>query len=291
MPDRPLALIFEGLVATNTVASCLTAAQAHGLERIDGQLLLLHALKKPDAGRAWLLTHDDAAVPPDTAASFDLLCTRRAAGEPVAYLTGRKSFYGLDLQVDARVLDPRPDTETLVDWALELLAGQASPRVLDLGTGSGAIALALAHAKPDALVTAVDFSADALAVAQANARRLQLNVNFAQSDWLDNVTGTFDLIVSNPPYIAEGDPHLPTLHHEPRAALVAGSDGLVDLRSIVAQAPRYVAPGGWLLLEHGWDQSDAVQSVLRARSFVEVQGRNDLSGTGRCSGGQWSSVK
>jgi release factor glutamine methyltransferase len=206
------------------------------------------------------------------------LCARRAADEPVAYLTGQKGFYGLNLQVDARVLDPRPDTETLVDWALERLAGHPAPRVLDLGTGSGAIALALAHARPDATVLAVDASADALAVARANAERLRLPVQFAQSDWFSAVPGPFDLIVSNPPYIAERDPHLPALRHEPLAALVAGADGLRDLRAIAAAAPTHLVPGGWLLLEHGWDQAEAVQTLLRTQGFEEVQTRNDLAG-------------
>ena len=166
----------------NTVSSALTWAQAQGLERIDAQWLLLHVLGQPDAGRAWLIAHGGDALSSAQSELLFALCARRVAGEPVAYLTGHKGFYGLDLQVDARVLDPRPDTETLVDWALERLAGHPAPRVLDLGTGSGAIALALAHARPDATVLAVDASADALAVARANAERLRLQVQFAQSD-------------------------------------------------------------------------------------------------------------
>ena len=159
-----------------TLRDALAQAQALGLERIDAQLLLLHVLNRADAGRAWLLAHDTDALAPPEQARFMALCQRRAAGEPVAYLRGSKEFYGLPLQVDARVLDPRPDTETLVDWALELLAPVAAPRLLDLGTGSGAIALALQHERPDAQVSAVDASADALAVAQANATRLGLAV-------------------------------------------------------------------------------------------------------------------
>ena len=275
----------------NTVSSALTWAQAQGLERIDAQWLLLHVLGQPDAGRAWLIAHGDDALSNAQSEHFSALCARRAAGEPVAYLTGHKGFYGLNLQVDARVLDPRPDTETLVDWALERLAGHPAPRVLDLGTGSGAIALALAHARPDATVLAVDASADALAVARANAERLRLPVQFAQSDWFSAVPGTFDLIVSNPPYIAERDPHLPALRHEPLAALVAGADGLRDLRAIAAAAPTHLVPGGWLLLEHGWDQAEAVQTLLRTQGFEEVQTRNDLAGIGRCSGARRPRVK
>lgn len=274
-----------------TIAGALASAQQQGLERIDAQLLLLHLLGHEDAGRAWLIAHGDDVLEPALAERFAALCQQRAIGVPVAYLTGHRPFHGLDLQIDARVLDPRPDTETLVDWALELLAGHSAPRVLDLGTGSGAIALALAHERPDAQVSAVDASIDALAVAQANADRLQLPVRFAHSNWLSRVEGEYDLIVSNPPYIAENDPHLPALCHEPLAALVAGPDGLRDLRAIVAQAPEHLAPGGWLLLEHGWDQAGAVQDLLRAAGFADTQTRNDLAGIGRCSGGRRARVK
>ncbi|GAD23242.1 peptide chain release factor N(5)-glutamine methyltransferase, partial [Acidovorax sp. MR-S7] len=209
---------------------------------------------------------------------------RRMAGEPVAYLTGTKEFYGLPLQVDARVLDPRPDTETLVDWALALAAPAA--RMADLGTGSGAIALALQSQRPQAQVLAVDASADALAVARANARRLGLPVRFVQGHWLDGIAGPFDLIVSNPPYIPATDPHLAALTHEPLSALASGDDGLQDIRAIAAQAPSRLAPGGWLLLEHGWDQAEAVQALLRAAGFGQVHSRHDLAGMARCTGGQ-----
>ena len=262
-----------------------------GLARIDAQLLLLHALGRPEAGRAWLIAHGDDTLPAEAANALNALCVRRLAGEPVAYLTGRKPFYGLDLQVDARVLDPRPDTETLVDWALEKLISQTTPRVLDLGTGSGAIALALAHAAPQSSVLAVDQSEGALVVAQANAGRLNLPVRCMASNWFSDVEGVFDLIVSNPPYIAEGDPHLPTLRHEPLAALVSGLDGLRDLRAIASGAPAHLAAGAWLLLEHGWNQSGAVQALLRAQGFDAVETRNDLGGTGRCTGGRWPGVK
>ena len=184
-----------------TLAQALAQAHTLGLARIDAQLLLLHAVGRPDAGRAWLLAHDSDAMDDTVHTQFIALCQRRLAGEPVAYLTGRKEFYGLPLQVDARVLDPRPDTETLVDWALEVIAPLASPRVVDLGTGSGAIALALQSQRADAQVLAVDASTDALAVAQANAERLGLPVQFQPANWLAGVEGPFDAIVSNPPYI------------------------------------------------------------------------------------------
>ena len=279
------------MTAITTLRDALAQAQALGLERIDAQLLLLHILNCADAGRAWLLAHDTDTLAPSEQARFIALCQRRAAGEPVAYLRGMKEFYGLTLQVDARVLDPRPDTETLVDWALQLLAPLPAPRVLDLGTGSGAIALALQHQRPDAQVSAVDASADALAVAQANAARLGLAVQFARGNWLRGVAGQFDVIASNPPYIAAADPHLAALRHEPLQALASGADGLDDIRSIVAQAPSHLLPGGWLLLEHGWEQAEAVQALLRSAGFAEVQSRKDLAGIARCSGAQWPSVK
>ena len=274
-----------------TLVQALASAQAKGLERIDAQMLLLHALGRPDAGRAWLLAHDTDALDSAAQARFAALCQRRLDGEPVAYLTGTKEFYGLALQVDARVLDPRADTETLVDWALEVLAPLAAPRVLDLGTGSGAIALALKHQRPTAQVDAVDASADALAVAMANAVRLQLPVQFHQGSWLRGISGLFDAIVSNPPYIAAADPHLAALRHEPLQALASGADGLDDIRTIVVQAPARLANGGWLLLEHGWNQAAAVQALLRAAGFAAVQDRKDLAGIVRCSGGQWPGVK
>ncbi len=267
------------------IAQALAQAQAQGLARIDAQLLLLHTLGRAPGDRAWLLAHDTDPLDAAAWARFGQLCRRRAAGEPVAYLTGTKEFYGLPLQVDARVLDPRPDTETLVDWALEAVAALPAPRVVDLGTGSGAIALALQRQRPTAQVTAVDASADALAVARANALRLGLPVHLRHGHWLDGIDGPFDLIVSNPPYIAEGDPHLAALAHEPAQALASGADGLDDIRAIVQQAPARLAPGGWLLLEHGWDQADAVQALLSAAGFTLVQSRADLAGVPRCTGG------
>lgn len=285
-----------------TLAECLRQAQASGLARVDAQILLLHSLQRPLHDRAWLLAHDSDTLTPVQAATWHDALQRRLHGEPVAYITGHKDFFGLTLAVDARVLDPRPDTETLVEWALACLPeskpestpapgpspSNGSPRLLDLGTGSGAVALALQSARPDATVWAVDASEDALAVARANAARLQLGVQFIASDWLNAVdiqrTGRFDLIVSNPPYVAEGDPHLAALTHEPLQALTSGPDGLDDIRQIIAQAPAYLAPGGWLLLEHGWDQAAPVQALLREAGFVQVQSRRDLGGIERCTG-------
>ena len=270
--------------ASPSVADCLQQAHRQGLARVDAQILLLHALRRPFHDRAWLLTHDTEVLNEVQQHSWGQALHRRLQGEPVAYITGYKDFFGLMLKVDARVLDPRPDTEILVEWALELLLSDKTARVLDLGTGSGAVALALQHQRPVAQVTAVDTSADALIVASANAQRLNLPVQYVLSYWMDAVTGPFELIVSNPPYVAEGDPHLAALTHEPLSALTSGADGLDDIRQIIAQAPSRLAPGGWLMLEHGWDQAPAVQDLLRTTGFVQVQSRRDLSGIERCTG-------
>ena len=264
----------------------LRHAQVLGLDRLDAQLLLLHVLGRAAHDRAWLLAHDTDAMSEAAVAAFEQAVLRRAAGEPLAYITGHKEFFGLDLQVDARVLVPRPDTETLVEWALELLPG--SERAIDLGTGSGAIALALQHARPGLEVVAIDFSADALAVARSNAKRLHLNVQFAQSSWLDGMQGAFDVIVSNPPYIASADHHLAALKHEPLQALASGADGLDDIRTIIRQAPKHLLSGGWLLLEHGYDQAAAVRSLLTDAGLHNTQSRRDLAGIERCSGAQRS---
>lgn len=274
-----------------TCTQALAAARTLGLERLDSQLLLLHALGKPASARAWLLAHDTDELTPEVAQAFRALCVRRASGEPLAYLVGSKEFFGLALQVDGRVLVPRPDTETLVDWSLEQLQLPGLLQVLDLGTGSGAIALAIAHslqaAGRPAQITAVDASTDALDVARGNAARLGLKVDFIESGWLAQVTGRFHLIASNPPYIASADPHLAALVHEPLQALTAGADGLDDIRQIIAHAPSHLLPGGWLLLEHGYDQASRVRDLLAQRGFSRVQSRLDLAGIERCSGGQW----
>lgn len=272
-----------------TLRETLARLQRDGLERIDAQMLLLLALQRSPHDRAWLMAHDGDALGTDAAARLDALVQRRQRGEPMAYLRGDQEFFGLTLQVDPRVLVPRPDTETLVVWALDVLGGTPGPaRVLDLGTGSGAIALAIKSQRPATAVTATDASEAALAVARANAGRLGLAVGFHAGHWFAAVPGErFDLIVSNPPYIAEGDPHLDALGHEPGSALTAGADGLDDIRAIATSAPRALQPGGWLLLEHGHDQASAVHALLQAAGFVQVASRADLAGIARCSGGQW----
>jgi release factor glutamine methyltransferase len=267
-----------------TLAQALAAAASRGLQRLDAQLLLLHALGRPQPDRAWLLAHDADPLDPAAHAAFLELGERRIAGEPLAYIVGHKEFFGLDLRVDRRVLVPRPETETLVEWSLERAGERAC--TIDLGTGSGAVALALKHRRGAWEVDAVDDSPAALEVARENARRLGLDVNFLRGSWLAGVERRYDLIVGNPPYVAEGDPHLRALSHEPLAALAAGRDGLREIRAIIAQAPARLRPGGWLLLEHGWDQAEAVRGLLRAAGLGEVASRRDLAGIERCSGGK-----
>jgi release factor glutamine methyltransferase len=254
---------------------------------------MLHALQRSQADRAWLITHDDEALSESAALAFNALCQRRLAGEPLAYIVGSKSFFGLDLEVDKRVLVPRPDTETLVEWALECAPTvDKAMSVLDLGTGSGAIALAIKHLRPAWQVIALDASADALVVAQNNAKLLNLNVNFLQSSWFDALSTPqkpkFDIIVSNPPYIVEGDAHMAVLAHEPKQALTSGADGLDDIRQIITQAPHFLSKNSWLFLENGYDQAAAVRDLLTKRGFVQVQSKLDLAGIERCSGGKWS---
>ncbi len=292
-------------MSTTTPKDALTKAHALGVERLDAQWLLLHALDRPSQDRSWLLTHDEEPLTAAQVGAYDALLQRRVEGEPLAYLVGHQEFFGLNLQVDARVLVPRPDTETLVHWALDVLGGLATPdggngqlvdlvelvNLVDLGTGSGAVALALAHRLRQrgqrARVLAVDASLDALQVARANALALELRVDFLPSNWLAQVKGRHHLIVSNPPYVAAQDPHLAALHHEPLRALAAGPDGLDDLRTIIAQAPAHLVNGGWLLLEHGYDQATAVRDLLHQAGFVQLGSRPDLAGIMRCSGGRW----
>ena len=265
-----------------TIDEALALARELGIERLDGQLLIAHLSGRT---RTSVIANRDAVLDPSQQEAIAQAFARRAAGEPLAYLVGEREFHGLPLQVTPDVLVPRPDTETLVEWALELMGH--SMRVVDLGTGSGAIALALKRARPAAEVLATDASAAALAVAQGNARRLGLDVSFRAGHWWQALGAErFQLAVSNPPYIAEGDVHLAALAHEPQLALTSGADGLHALREIVAGAPRHLEVDAWLLLEHGHDQGAAVRRLLHDGGFVEVVTRRDLAGIERVSGGR-----
>ncbi|MBA3596856.1 MAG: peptide chain release factor N(5)-glutamine methyltransferase [Methylibium sp.] len=268
----------------HTVAAALRTARGHGVDRLDAQALLSAVLRQP---RAWLLAHDEAALDGEAQTRLQALLERRAQGEPLAYLLGEKEFFGLPLAVTPDVLVPRPDTETLVEWALELLPANGRARVADLGTGSGAIALALARHRPLARITAVDASAPALAVARGNGERLGLAVEWLESDWFEALAERrFELIVGNPPYVAEGDVHLKALRHEPPQALTAGADGLAAIRRIVAEAPARLTAGGWLLLEHGFEQAEGVAGLLAKAGLQEIATRRDLGGRQRCTGGR-----
>ena len=256
--------------------------------RLDAELLLAAALGKP---RSYLRTWPEHEPSAEQLVAFAALLERRRNGEPVAYILGHQGFWSLDLEVAPHTLIPRPDTELLVETALQL--APATPRrVLDLGTGTGAIALALASERGGWKVTGVDRIAEAVALAERNRQRLKLsNAEFRLSSWFDALPGErFDLILSNPPYIAAADRHLAEgdVRFEPMSALVAGADGLDDIRQIVDQAPRHLGAGGWLLLEHGYDQAELVRGLLSAAGFAAVESRRDLGGHERISLGQWS---
>lgn len=276
--------------AVLSVAEALARAAQTGVERLDAQQLLSHLLDRP---RSWLFSHAGDPLAPEETQRFADLCHRLAGGEPLAYLLGTQAFHGLDLQVNSAVLVPRPDTEVLVDWALAVLkgelAGYAAPQVVDLGTGSGAVALAIKRGHPAAKLTAVDASREALAVAQANSERLQLGLRCVHSDWWQALAGQrFDLIVSNPPYIRGDDPHLAELSHEPRLALTPEGDGLAAYRAILQDLAEHLTPGGWILFEHGWDQAADVCTLLTQAGLSPVGSRLDLADRPRCSGGRRS---
>lgn len=273
-----------------TITALLQSAAAQGLPRHEAHYLMLHACGRETHDRAWLLMHEQDVLSDAQLGLWQSIVQRRLAGEPVAYIVGYKAFYGLRLNVNSAVLDPRDDTETLVEWALELLSKDRASNVLDLGTGSGAVALALASQRPFAQVTATDASPEALAVARANSAALNLPVNFIAADasepnWFAALGDqVFDLIVSNPPYIAEGDAHLAALKHEPAMALTSGADGLDAIRNIIQHASKHLAPNGWLLLEHGYDQAERVCSLFASHGFVDAITRKDLSNVDRCTG-------
>jgi release factor glutamine methyltransferase len=255
------------------------------LDPLENRILLCHAT---GLSRVQLITRADQPLGADEAARLDALVQRRLAGEPIAYIVGKREFFGLDFAVSEAVLIPRPDTELIVELALERLPPQG--RLLDMGTGSGAIAVAVAHTRPDAQVTALDLSEAALAVARNNAATNGARVRFLQSDWFSALGADerFELIASNPPYIAADDEHLAQgdLRFEPTGALTDHADGLSALRSIVEGSPRHLLPGAWLLMEHGYDQAASVRALLDAAGYGEVQSWRDIAGIERVSGGR-----
>lgn len=268
------------------IASALRAGEAR-LDRADVRVLLCHVLR---CETAHLITHPEASLTPAQQGEFGALVERRLAGEPVAYLTAEREFFGHRFRVSGAVLIPRPETELVVELALERLPPDRAASVLDLGTGSGCIAISIALARPRTRVHAVDLSSDALEVARENARILGVrNVTLQQSNWFAAVGGArFDIIVANPPYVAAGDPHLGRgdLRFEPSLALEGGGDGLAAIRDIVDAAPDFLEPGGWLFLEHGYDQAERVATLMRARGFGSVVSSPDLAGIYRVTGGR-----
>ena len=272
-----------------TVAAALVAARAK-LPAGEARLLLGHVLQQ---SAAWLLAHDDQVLDEDELLAFASLVARRAGGEPVAYLVGFREFFGREFEVSSAVLIPRPETELLIEIALAKvgvgITATSAARILDLGTGSGCLAVTLALEIPQAQLAAVDASAAALLIARKNAERLGAHVRFLQSDWFSALGGErFELIVANPPYIAAADPHLAAgdLRHEPAAALASGADGLDAIRRILAAAPAHLACGGWLWIEHGYDQAEAVRELLAAAGLADIEQRHDLAGIIRASGGR-----
>jgi release factor glutamine methyltransferase len=258
-----------------------------GVSRIEVQMLLQAVLKAP---RSYLLAHPEQVLDAAQNAAYDAMLQRRLQGEPIAHILGEREFFGLSLKVTSDTLIPRPDTELLVELALQRLPQGQSCRVLDLGTGSGAIALAIAHSRPDAEIVAVDASKAALLVARENAERLGIsNVSFLQSDWFSALDGQrFDLIVSNPPYIAAGDAHLSQgdVRFEPMTALTSGVDGLDDIRRIASWAGAFMRREAWLLLEHGYDQAQSVRDILLKNDFTEIYSAKDIAGIERVSAGK-----
>lgn len=261
------------------------------LPAAEARLLLAQVLR---AERAWIVAHSRDPVADGDAQAAEALFARRRAGQPIAYLTGEREFFGLPMFVTPAVLIPRPETELLVEQLLTLIAGGIRPRVLDLGTGSGAIAVAIAHARPDARVCASDNSPEALAVATRNASRHAAAVRFILSDWFAALgEEKFEVIASNPPYVADGDPHLAAgdLRFEPKAALLGGADGLACIRSIAAAARAHLVPGGWLAFEHGYDQGSACVRLLAGLGYTNVVDARDLSGLPRVCKGQFDAAQ
>ena len=269
-----------------TITQALTSAYRE-IDRVDARLLLQHVL---DVEHAFLLTHPDQVLTSQQTDDFSRLVRQRSDGIPVAYLIGRRDFYDLTFRVTEAVLIPRPETELLVELALKLIPDNQFCKILDLGTGSGAIAITIAKHRPQSQVTAIDLSSEAIAVSRWNAANLEVNnISLRTGNWFDELSGEkFDLIVSNPPYVAENDPHLQQgdLRFEPQMALSTGDNGLACIRHIIAGAPDYLVNDGWLLLEHGYDQAAACRRLFGDRDFSNICSYPDLAGIMRVSGGQ-----
>ena len=264
------------------------ALRAFGNDYRDAELLLLHCLGRGE--RSWLIAHDHDELPADVIEVFSSMSAERSKGVPLAYLLGHREFWSLKLKVTRDVLIPRPETELLVEWALELASRYDLESMLDLGTGSGAIALAVKQDAPHLSVTASDVSESALRVARENAEDLGLPVEFVESSWFDALEQRrWALIASNPPYVAADDAHLKKgdLRFEPSTALTDGGDGLSSIQEIASNAPNHLEAGGWLLIEHGYDQASDVRSILELNGFSKVSLRNDLAGRPRVTGGCW----
>ena len=275
---------------TQSIKSALAFATVklnHDEAKLEAQLLLQHVL---NVNRAWLIAHENDALQANQHAAFEALLNRRLNGEPIAYILGGRAFYGLDLLVTPDTLIPRPDTETLVEAALAQIPIAAHPSILDLGTGSGAIALAIAKNRPQASVIAVDASKAALAVAKKNAQNLSIdNVEFVLSNWFQYLNNQpFDVILSNPPYIEENDAHLSQgdLRFEPISALSSGEDGLNDIRQIIENSLVHLQPQGWLMLEHGFNQADKVADLMANTGFVSIETIKDFGGNNRVTIGK-----
>lgn len=273
-----------------TIKSCLSFAAkflANEEAALEAQLLLQHVL---NVNRAWLIAHENEVLSSEAFIQFQQLIARRKNGEPVAYILGYREFFGLKLKVSPDTLIPRPDTETLVEAALEKISKNQSSNVLDLGTGTGAIALAIAKNRPKSLVTAVDFSENALNVTRENAENLNIqNITFLQSDWFSALENQrFDVIVSNPPYIEENDAHVSQgdLRFEPKSALTSGTDGLDDIRKIIYESVSFLNPQGWLMLEHGYNQAEKVRGLMANHGFIEIATIKDFGGNDRVTMGR-----
>ena len=277
-PAHPAPLPQAGQGSSGSIASARDLIESSGIDASEARSLLAFVL---DAKREALIARPQQPVAPDGVARFRDLCARRARGEPVAYLLGQREFFGRPFQVDRSVLIPRPETESLVEAALRQMQGIFAPRVLDLGTGSGCIAITLALERPDAQVWATDVSRSALQVARRNAAALSASVALLCGWWFASLSGRFELIVANPPYVADGDPRLAELSYEPREALTGGVDGMSSLTQIVREAPKYLATAGALLLEHGYNQGRAVRELMASSGFRSTRTLQDLAGIDR----------